>query len=64
MPKRPSGLSAQGSAGYKVVFVPDSKVWHKVSAATGGAGTGNYLYYSVRNHLHLVKTYLPFHSPA
>jgi GT2 family glycosyltransferase len=46
-------------AGYKVVFVPASKVWHKISAATGGAGTGYYLYYSVRNHLHLVKTHLP-----
>lgn len=51
-------------AGYKVVLVPNSKTWHKVSAATGGAGTGSYLYYSVRNHLHLVKTYLPFSFPG
>ena len=50
-------------AGYKVVFVPASKVWHKISSATGGAGTGYYLYYSVRNHLHLVKTHLPL-KPA
>jgi len=46
-------------AGYKVVFVPESKVWHKISATTGGASTGYYLYYSVRNHLRLVKTHLP-----
>lgn len=51
-------------AGYKVVFVPASKVWHKISSATGGAGTGYYLYYSVRNHLHLVKTHLPLKFPG
>ena len=51
-------------AGYKVVFVPGSKVWHKISSATGGAGTGYYLYYSVRNHLHLVKTHLPLKFPG
>jgi GT2 family glycosyltransferase len=49
-------------AGFKVVFVPGSKVWHKVSASTGGAGTGNYLYYAVRNNLKLVKTYRPLTS--
>lgn len=48
------------NAGYKVVFVPGSKVWHKISATTGGTGTGYYLYYSVRNHLRLLKTYQPF----
>jgi len=51
-------------AGYKVVFVPDSRVWHKISSATGGPGTGYYLYYSVRNHLHLVKTHLPLKFPG
>jgi hypothetical protein len=52
------------NAGFKVVFVPGSKVWHKISATTGGAGTGYYLYYSVRNHLHLVKTHLPLKFPG
>ena len=52
------------NAGYKVVFVPGSKVWHKISSATGGTGTGYYLYYSVRNHLRLVKTHLPLKFPG
>ncbi len=52
------------NAGYKVVFVPGSKVWHKISSASGGAGTGFYLYYSVRNHLRLVKTHLPLKFPG
>ncbi|MFZ6017745.1 MAG: glycosyltransferase family 2 protein [Nitrospirota bacterium] len=50
------------NAGYRVVFVPNSKVWHKISGSTGGAGKGFYLYYSVRNHLRLINTYLPFKS--
>lgn len=48
------------NAGYRVIFVPGSKVWHKVSASTGGRGKSYYIYYSVRNHLRLLNTYLPF----
>ncbi len=47
-------------AGHRVIFVPGSKVWHKVSASTGGIQNSFPIYYSVRNHLRLVNTYLPF----
>lgn len=47
-------------AGYRVVFVPSSRLWHKISISTGGTGKGNNIYYSIRNQLRLVKTYLPY----
>lgn len=39
------------SAGFRVVYAPASRVWHKVSRATGGARSGVSLYYYVRNLL-------------
>ena len=47
-------------AGYRVVFIPSSRVWHKISISTGGTVKGTNIYYSIRNQLRLVKTYLPF----
>lgn len=44
------GMRAR-SAGFKVVYVPASKVWHKVSRSTGGSRSGVSLYYYVRNLL-------------
>ena len=41
------GMRAQ-NAGYKIMYVPASKVWHKVSRSTG-IGSATSLYYSVRN---------------
>ena len=41
------GMRAQ-NAGYKIMYVPASKVWHKVSRSTG-VGSATPLYYSVRN---------------
>jgi GT2 family glycosyltransferase len=38
-------------AGFRVVYAPGSKVWHKVSRSTGGARSGLSLYYYVRNLL-------------
>jgi GT2 family glycosyltransferase len=46
-------------AGYKVMYVPGSKVWHKVSSSTGGTKTCLYLYYSVRNTLMCVDKNAP-----
>jgi GT2 family glycosyltransferase len=37
-------------AGYKVVYLPEATVWHKVSAAIGQASAAN-TYYMTRNHL-------------
>ena len=41
------GLRAQ-NAGYKIMYVPASKVWHKISRSTS-VGSATSLYYSVRN---------------
>ncbi len=46
-------------AGFKVVYVPSSMVWHKVSKSTGGTATRVYLYYSVRNTLMCIDNNYP-----
>lgn len=47
-------MRARGK-GYRCVLVPGSRVWHKWAAGTGGGRSGNYLYYSVRNMLHVLN---------
>lgn len=51
-----------GKAGFKIMYVPVSRVWHKESKSTGGAVTAVSLYYSVRNILRYVdkNSPLPF----
>ncbi|MFC1767575.1 glycosyltransferase family 2 protein, partial [Candidatus Margulisiibacteriota bacterium] len=44
-------------AGYRIIFVPSSKIWHKGSAATGGEKSPQNEYYGLRNILYLVKMY-------
>jgi len=46
-------------AGFAVVFVPGARVWHHVSASTGGAGSPTSLYYDTRNTLVVCERYLP-----
>lgn len=41
--------------GYRCFLAPRSRVWHKWAAGTGGGQSGNYLYYSVRNMLHVLN---------
>ena len=50
-------------AGFKIIYVPASKVWHKVSNSTGGIQTAVYLYYSVRNTLLCINTNTPLPFP-
>jgi len=51
-------------AGYRLIFVPKSILWHKVSSSSGGEDSPLNIYYSTRNVLYLVKKYyfisLPF----
>jgi GT2 family glycosyltransferase len=47
------------AAGFSTLFVPSSKVWHKVSRGTGGTQTGRYLYYAVRNMLRTLNALAP-----
>lgn len=39
------------NAGYRIFYVPDSVIWHKESASTGGNDAPQYVYYQTRNWL-------------
>ncbi len=52
------GLRAR-AAGFKVLFVPASKVWHKEAVSTGGAASALSLYYNVRNTLYCLDKNRP-----
>jgi GT2 family glycosyltransferase len=41
-------------AGYKTIFTPESKIWHKVSRGFAGRSSAQ-LYYFCRNRLHFLK---------
>ncbi len=56
------GLRAR-KAGFKVVYVPESKVWHKVSRSTGGSRSGVSLYYYTRNVLLCLDRNRPLPAP-
>jgi len=56
------GMRAR-DAGYKIVYVPASKVWHKVSRSTGGGSTGISLYYYTRNMLKCLDENKPLPFP-
>ncbi len=45
--------------GFKVLYVPASRVWHKGFKSTGGASTSISLYYNIRNTLKSLKTNSP-----
>ncbi len=46
-------------AGFAVVYVPEARVRHRVSSATGGAGSPTTSYYETRNMLAVVERYRP-----
>jgi len=41
--------------GYKVVYVPASRIWHKIAASIGGLNSHNRLFYLSRNRFLFVK---------
>jgi GT2 family glycosyltransferase len=47
------------SAGFRIYVVPDSKVWHKVSIASGGESSPTSLYYDTRNTLETCERHAP-----
>jgi len=47
------------AAGFKVVLVPESRVYHKGAASTGSGNLGTTMYYRVRNHLLFVNKNFP-----
>jgi len=48
--------------GYKVLFVPASHVWHKVSASAGENSFAQH-YYFIRNGLHFLRRHDPYLLP-
>lgn len=55
-------LRARG-VGYRCVFVPGAKIWHKVSQ-TCGLDSSFTLYLGTRNHLTWIKRHIPFPHKA
>ena len=47
------------AAGFAVVYVPGARLRHRVSAASGGAGSPTTSYYETRNMLAVVERYRP-----
>ncbi len=56
------GLRAR-NAGFKVLYAPTSKVWHKVTRCTGGAGSPLSMYYTIRNLLLCLDLNAPLPLP-
>lgn len=56
------GMRAQ-KAGFKVMYVPTSKVWHKTSSSSGGSTTAISLYYTVRNTFRCIDKNNPLPVP-
>jgi GT2 family glycosyltransferase len=56
------GLRAR-ARGFQVLYVPESRVWHKVSRSTGGARSTAAVRYQTRNLLDCVDTHLPLPMP-
>jgi hypothetical protein len=47
------------AAGYRILFVPAGKVWHRVSVATGGEHAPDSAYYEMRNTLEVCSRHAP-----
>jgi GT2 family glycosyltransferase len=45
--------------GYSLLVVPESRVWHHVSASSGGEGSPDTLYYHTRNLLEVAERFAP-----
>lgn len=41
--------------GYKILYEPSAKLWHKVSSSSGGEKSKLYIYYINRNRLYFIK---------
>jgi GT2 family glycosyltransferase len=47
------------AAGYRILFVPRARIWHKVSADTGGENSPTLAYYGMRNRLEVSARHAP-----
>ena len=46
--------------GFNIKYIPQSKIWHKVSSSSGGESSPLSLYYMERNRLYLLKKHRDF----
>ncbi|MBC8122394.1 MAG: glycosyltransferase family 2 protein [Gemmatimonadaceae bacterium] len=46
-------------AGFELLFVPDSVVWHKEGGTSGGRTNPDVIYYGIRNNLYLIERHFP-----
>jgi GT2 family glycosyltransferase len=51
-------------AGYKVIYIPTSKIWHKVASSIGGENNPKREYFLNRNRLLFAKRNLNFGDQA
>jgi len=52
-------------AGYRIMAIPESKIWHKVSASTGGTKSLTYAYYATRNRILFMRKHAwTYHWPT
>lgn len=49
-------------AGFKVMYFPKTKMWHKVSASTGGSGSPTNDYFLTRNRFYYSMRYSPLRT--
>ena len=52
------------AAGYRILFVPAGRAWHRVSVATGGEHAPATAYYEMRNTLAVCSRYAPLRRLA
>ena len=45
-------------AGYKIIYFPETCMWHKVSASTGGSGSPTNDYFLTRNRYYYAMRYM------
>jgi GT2 family glycosyltransferase len=48
--------------GYKVIYFPETCIWHKVSASTGGSGSPSNDYFLIRNRYYFAMRYANFRA--
>jgi len=52
-------------AGYAILHVPSSTIWHKVSMSTGGEQSSKSLFFTVRNNILFMRKHSkPYHWPT
>jgi len=49
-------------AGYRVIYYPQAKIWHKNAVSSGKPGSSLHVYYQTRNRIYFGLKYAPFRT--